>query len=360
MRELKNKNKRKEGKAPVKVRYRKAYSNKEKTELVCIDSLLKKNTTGKIYYCISCGQPLVAKKGKIRAPHFSHKKWHPLCNHETYLQTLAKLNLFKTIKFHLENEEPLLLETEEFHVCNKCSEADKEHGGCLLYEKIDNKDLFQWFDRVYIDTAYKNFTPDILMIGKNNKPLFIEIAVKHHPCSQEIIDSGEKTIEIFISNEEEAEKIGKSRLSLDNCKNYNFKVKTFKHDYSSPSKCKKDHEPRFVVLFLSGKVSILKKKQITPIDVRMKIHGIKKFKYNQELSIISELKNIYNNDLNIRNCHLCKYHKQILHKDYLVFCKKDRRLCSANKATVCDLYLPKEKYFSKIETFVPAESYCKD
>ena len=45
---------------------------------------INKGTNSK-YFCISCGNQLIPKLGKLRDHHFAHKSSELICNGETYL-----------------------------------------------------------------------------------------------------------------------------------------------------------------------------------------------------------------------------------------------------------------------------------
>ena len=49
-----------------------SYCLNENNELVHISSVSAETRHSHTYYCLECGQPLIAKIGKIKVPHFAH------------------------------------------------------------------------------------------------------------------------------------------------------------------------------------------------------------------------------------------------------------------------------------------------
>lgn len=116
-------------------------------------------------YCVSCGLPLVAKKGQINAHHFAHiASSNCQSAAETTLHLLSK-EIFKELnnivlpQYYLRKKKVIktgLIEHEELVV----------KGGDV---SITN---------VFIEKPQNGFTPDITLIC-NSKILFVEIAVTH-------------------------------------------------------------------------------------------------------------------------------------------------------------------------------------
>ena len=122
------------------------------------------------YTCINCGEPMMAKKGREREPHFSHHVVTEQCNHDTWLHKKL-LSLFME---RLDGQDPVLVKGPQ--------------------EDIDllNNDSF------VKETKFENWVPDIL-IRKGEDVLFLEICVTS-PCSPDKISSGYRIIEIFTTD----------------------------------------------------------------------------------------------------------------------------------------------------------------
>jgi len=72
----------------MKKRIKYQYANNGSGKLVNINEI-DDNYTGK-YFCLICGQELIAKKGNERIHHFAHKNDTNNCSKETYLHELGK------------------------------------------------------------------------------------------------------------------------------------------------------------------------------------------------------------------------------------------------------------------------------
>lgn len=160
--------------------------------------------------CLSCGKQLVAKKGRIRKHHFSHKANDYKCDanlaNETALHKLAK-------KIFEENNHiriPPFYAKDEFGNEIKCSEE------CVFeYKKVD------------VEKKENNIIPDIKLIGVANV-LIVEIAVTHKVDNLKIekikkrnISCIEINLAKFIANGEfDKEQLKKELIE-------NIKVKTW-------------------------------------------------------------------------------------------------------------------------------------
>ena len=122
------------------------------------------------YTCINCGEPMMAKKGREREPHFSHHVVTEQCNHDTWLHK----NLLSLFMERLGGQDP-------FGVRGPQGEID------LL-----NNDSF------VRENKFEDWVPDIL-IRKGEDVLFLEICVTS-PCSADKISSGYRIIEIFTTD----------------------------------------------------------------------------------------------------------------------------------------------------------------
>lgn len=181
---------------------------------------------GQQYTCLSCGAPLVPRKGEIRQHHFAHKSNPDNCSFETYLHKLTKY----FIRTLFEEKQKLIAVREpNMHPCDRmheCQFFDKEKGFYLCYQKEDNIINLLDFDECVeeepikgLNDPEKEFVADLLFKSKNLEPILVEIYVEHK-CEPEKITSGLRIIEIKIINEDDIEKLLSGNLNT--CPEVNF------------------------------------------------------------------------------------------------------------------------------------------
>ena len=71
-----------------------------------------------VFYCISCGNKLIPRLGKIKVKHFAHKTLSTNCSYETYLHKLAKKLFLYEYGKCIKNNEPF--RSEERRVGKEC------------------------------------------------------------------------------------------------------------------------------------------------------------------------------------------------------------------------------------------------
>ena len=155
--------------------------------------------TGTPYYCVGCGQEMLARKGNVREHHFSHR--HVIdCDGETYIHQIAKLYIKKLFDTQ-EHLDITFQQTTECCQKETCTfwKANPDEYGCSTKETV-TKNLKKWYDTCEVEADYKGFVADILLRNRKRpevKPCFIEIAVTHF-CKPDKIKSGIPIIEVFI------------------------------------------------------------------------------------------------------------------------------------------------------------------
>ena len=122
------------------------------------------------YTCINCGEPMRARKGLEREPHFSHHVVTEQCNHDTWLHK----NLLRLFMERLGGKDPVMIKGPQEDI-----------------DLLDN-------DSFVKETKLENWVPDIL-IRKGEDVLFLEICVTS-PCSADKISSGYRIVEIFTTD----------------------------------------------------------------------------------------------------------------------------------------------------------------
>jgi hypothetical protein len=342
------------------IKYRFAY-NSDCSEIVSIDDV---DANEKIFFCISCGKPLIARRGKKRQHHFAHAIATNTCNAETYLHILAKTVLYNDIQTKIEKNEKLEITLSVPLICKKCTAGGPD--GCSAGRKNSTYNLLSRYQQIEMEKPDGNFIPDLMLIGKDkNDSIYLEIAVTHY-CSEEKIKSGKRIIEFPIRTEEEATNITKVPLIYTgnsmNTKSiiplnkstdekvdpifYNFSIKKQEVDCSSPWKCLKPIN--FFIIYESGKVYHQVGQFKDYQKNKLAIQYCKEYKVGESVPIEADIIEAYNNGCQITNCHLCRYHgenKSRVIDELSIFCKIDRCTYYMDAAHDCEKYRIDPKCF---------------
>lgn len=295
-----------------KIKY--SYCLNENNELVHISGVTVEDRLHHTYYCLECGQNMVAKIGKIKKPHFAHAK-DTACDGESYLHKLAKRRIRE--KFMSSESFPLTLVCR--HVpckdSSQCKFYDKFY--CIDYEVPIERDLKKFNGNVVYDTCREEvnvgeFRPDLLLTGPIEKlgVLFIEI-FKTHASEEPKLNSEYKIIETKQINCEEDidDIINRGFVEGENCWTHNLSPKL-------PS-IRLNNKPvyRFILFKDSATFKYVNctklnhyiyKNSVKELNVRreIEISDINHFNSYQKCLVYLRKKG-----LEIRNCHLCKYYK---------------------------------------------------
>jgi hypothetical protein len=298
------------------------------------------------YYCCNCNNELIARKGKIKAHHFSHKKQLD-CNYETYLHKLGKLKFYQEYTNSLNLKKPFLLQYKTERTCNSCSKIDALNLTCKISEKLEYFDLTKRFDKISLEKKHNGFIADILLeSSQNDDKIFIEIAVTHK-CEKEKIENGIRIIEINLSEDNDLYFLSSKKLQLDekNVDFYNFKTNREIKPFRKNDFCKKPHKA--YVVYNSKKSVFLKDVVISKI-----IDGINNRDYLYYKIIEPEDEYDYQGDtfisltreasdlgIDIRNCFACRFSAINNRYDqvYPLWCKKHRaEIPNSNDGVYCE------------------------
>lgn len=313
------------------------------------------------YWCIGCGNPLIAKvNGKIYRPHFSHKT-QVECNGETYLHKLGKAVFVKTYKNCLELGLPFKIKLRAARVCKKFSHVIMT--GCNLGEVEKEYDLTNYYQEIYEEKRTGGFVPDVLLVSKKNpgEKIFIEIACTHF-LSEKKEHSAGRIIEIPIESESDIEKITKAILSPSDALFIGF------NHYSeavadAECHCAGKYYYGFYV-YQGGKAYLEYNKLMV---IMSKIRGNSKIIYSnvfpsknievdgifdhgeiRGLMFIDQVVLAARKKIAIRNCFLCRYHGNNWDatNEHSIFCKTFRKTCTSNEAANCERYRIEPEYLN--------------
>lgn len=148
------------------------------------------------YFCINCGEQMMARKGQQNEWHFSHYSVTAECNFDHWLHNRI-IDLFVT---RLNRSESFIVEYST--------------------ESIDLSDNIS-FTR---EKGFNGLVPDVL-IQKTNDVIFVEICVTS-PCSEEKIAAGYKIIEILTSDPRVLDELNSGNIHA-NAKYYDLKFHNF-------------------------------------------------------------------------------------------------------------------------------------
>lgn len=174
-------------------------------KLCFVDTITSEFRKNHKFYCLSCGEEMVANlKDDNHRRHFKHKN-KTECNSETYLHNLAK----KMLAEHF-------MKSEHFYVSYKIKDCCPQQNQCKYLSKsctnkthersVDLKKFYQHckIEKTVIGTDQKRYVADICLLSDNPKtpPMLIEIYVSH-ACTDEKKYSGLWIMEIPIRSEDD-------------------------------------------------------------------------------------------------------------------------------------------------------------
>lgn len=338
------------------------YAKDEKEKLIDINSLNENNRDKSKFFCVGCGNELIARLGKIKVHHFAHKKV-VTCSGETYLHLLGKQLFFDNYNDCLENQKPFIIEIYKKKYCNH---YEKEFGLNCKFPKIATQfDLIKYFDKISLETKEGSFIADIMLTSKSGKDkIFVEIAVTHLSTEQKL-NSNYRIIEIKIENEDDFEPIKRKYLSVKDSK---VKFKNFKINELITSlcngNCEKDHN--FFTLDKEGRC-LLKQKNLKQIKNLLSANKEDIIKYEIAKDNGYNYSDIFKNgvatyaqqNLEVKNCFICRYHAENNSWQYFedttsvpIFCKFLKIKCNSNKAVSCEYFKLEKKHVDELLTVV--------
>ncbi|AOW09937.1 competence protein CoiA family protein [Flavobacterium gilvum] len=334
------------------------YAKDENEKLINIDSLNGLNRNKFKFFCISCGNELIARLGKIKIHHFAHKKV-VTCSGETYLHLLGKQLFFDNYTDCLQNRKPFIIELNQKRTCNH---YEKELGlKCKLSKITTQFDLTKYFDKISVETREDSFIADILLTSKNGKDkVFIEIAVTHLSTEQKL-KSNYRIIEIEIESEEDFMPIKRKYLSIKDSK---IKFENFKTGQVITSLCNGNCQNghNFFTLDVEGRC-LLKQRNLKQIKNQLSADKEKIVKYeitkdngyNYSDIFKKSVATYAQQNLKVKNCFICRYHAENNSWQYFedtsgipIFCKFLKIKCNSNQAITCEYYKLENNFVNEL------------
>ena len=316
-----------------------------------------------LYWCVSCGQELIAKvKGKIKRPHFAHK--HQVeCNGETYLHRLAKLAFLESYSECLREDAPFLVSICVPKYCDRF----KQIISCFsrLPDSQHEYDITSYYQQIDVETREGSFVPDIILKSKSrpDDKVFVEIAVTHF-LSEAKSSSGHRIIEIPVDAEDQISVIRSKRLTSsdalfvgfapspalatnDECRCASAQVYCFYVFESGKSfmeraavatiHAKLERRRKSIIYY---NIFIEKPSHDLPEEWEPDFMDVGYFDLNRGGLFVEQVLLASSRRVPIRNCFLCRYHGDNWDGEasHSIYCKTYRKTCNSNEASTCDRY----------------------
>ena len=335
------------------------YAFDESNELINIEEVDKKNK-GK-YFCLDCGNELIARKGEIKVHHFSHKAQFN-CNYESYLHKLAKYKFYKEYTNCLQKNIPFGFQYNLRRTCTTCKEINPINSICEIKGILRTFDLTKTFDKITIEKGFSGFVADILLEStKSDHVIFIEFAVKHD-CEITKKESGIRIIEFKVQSEDDLNFIDQRFIPYKSEKNslFSFKIPhDFKEIFNLKQCAKKYH---VFTVSLNGNCGI----------DRLSTYKLSKSKANELLYLKilkhdpdtylkiddfeSEVVDASMLGINVKDCFACRF--SVINYNYNCGYRDPFQFCKKHKAIIDQTLNAKEcRNFWRLERIIQNESH---
>ncbi len=318
------------------------------------------------YTCINCGGEMILKQGSKRAWHFAHKHLTSSCNYETYLHKLAK----EKFKEWFDSSEEIIIELPSEELCSKidkCYWFKSDDIGCCIKKSTSKFNLKTYYNQCNIEKSCGEYIADMLLTNntKQIEPILLEIYVTHR-CSENKLKSKFRIIEVQISSEEDIFSFmngNKFSYEEDNVSLYNFKTPKKSFEQGVKPLCK-------FILHHSHKAIVIQT-------------DCKNYAYNEFIPKFSATfccsanGEVYREGLclakhkgyDVRNCFLCKYHKDNNYfydtSDNSIFCCLYKKLgfdktCKPSQAIDCKSFRFDKEISHTVIKSIPCKYLCME
>ncbi|MBW4565702.1 MAG: hypothetical protein KME32_32400 [Mojavia pulchra JT2-VF2] len=314
------------------IKYQYAINSKGRT-VNAVELIANIEVRSETYKCLSCGNILIPVLGEKRKKHFRHKADIEIqCSQETYLHKLGKIRFYEIYSSCLSEILPFWI---EIAVKKKCQYQKQFQSICPVMNSKETFDLTQYFKNIKLEKKDNYFIPDLLLTSDKGDKVYIEIAVSHK-STQRKIHSGNRIIELAISQESDLNILDRRILSESNrVIFFNFKRDQIKN-------------------FCNGQciqINNLKPKieEIKPKKNMNKREEVKKSSDSRNKRNDALLRHLAKLQLK-ENCFFC-HHYAINAKDTIdtpIYCKVRKKTCNPHVARNCKHYQPDIKLISDV------------
>ncbi|WP_018128266.1 competence protein CoiA family protein [Balneola vulgaris] len=313
---------------------------------------LERNIKLDTYYCVNCGNELIARLGEIRRKHFAHKEQID-CSYETYLHKLSKTVFYRLYRSCLKKNRPFILEYSEKQICKHFQ--DDFNITCDLGQQVQDFDLTSYFTEIELEKRDRNLIPDVRIFNeKTGESIYVEIAVTHK-SEENKVNSGNRILEFLVNEESDLKLFTSKRIELENEKiiRHNFS-KSEPQEIDCDGNCPTSKD--IFQVFKSGK-SILTDTKLKKLKRHLKNDVISDFKIvdlennYENYTYVQNVVRAHEKETEIKNCFLCRYHAK--NKDYHtkrirpIFCKFLKETFPSNQAVDCEYYRPDESVYAE-------------
>ncbi|MEQ6359502.1 competence protein CoiA family protein [Thermoanaerobacter thermohydrosulfuricus] len=125
----------------------------------------KEAEKGKQYYCPSCGEKVILRKGKIRTAHFAHKA-NANCSEETVIHRTAKLLIQQTVQSWKKGNKKAPVIIAECPICYNPSEV-------RIVEQMGIENAVLEY------RVHEGYIADVALVANNKVKMIVEIKVTH-------------------------------------------------------------------------------------------------------------------------------------------------------------------------------------
>lgn len=192
------------------------------------------------YFCPSCGNPVVFRKGEVRTPHFAHKK-SSTCTLETVLHKSAKMLIREAVMRWLHDGFPAPV------IYRTCKECRTEQEFPLQKVKVDD---------AIVEYQLGQYRVDVALLAGGKPVLGVEILVTHEVDEQKFKNLEVPFIELeALSVLENPGHLHPRRTTL---KNFTCKSCLEKQERQEKKKrqAKKRHDEKVQQLALRDKIEL--------------------------------------------------------------------------------------------------------
>lgn len=291
---------------------------------------------GPDYFCPSCGEKMILRKGKQRRPHFAHKVNTEHCSYETYLHEIAKKQICKC--FNESSEFTIKFSTKTTCAVSEC--PLRTESPCI-WSSLKEFNLKQYYNICKEEVAFDGFRADLLLSPKNTNhpPVIIEIWVTHKSTEAKL-HSNYRIIEIQIESEDDIKQIVDKASIIES--GYKTRFYNFKGDsHDIPNNAEQAFKHQFWIdnrgWFQFNNYS----KCLTPNTPEI-ANSIFRIESKYQISETLAFQKLTESGLDIKYCPMCRFYR---YNDFYERCmcilyksKETDQFPMLSKAMVCPYY----------------------
>jgi hypothetical protein len=326
---------------PAPILYRHALDPFDK--LVDISSVTSEARSGP-FHCLVCERQMIpVLRGVKRQKHFRHQV-ETNCSGETYLHLLGKRFFYQVYSQCVSDKQPFTLVFKTEVMCTTCQ--DEQSISCDLDPELKERDLPRYYPKIRLEVPEGGFIPDLLLESSQGDKIFVEIAVTH-VVEDSKRSSGYRVIELRLETEDDLAPILDRRISQEDSRVslLNFKIGIRKLSLQT---CIKKFS--FFLVRKDGWAAI---RELHPLAAKKVQAGpeivySRRLRYSSSDTYCQALEEAYHQQIQIKNCFLCRYHGKNINRednDVPIYCRFLKKACRSVEAVACQYYRVDPKVF---------------